>query len=67
MTIPLAQFSFAQRVRISWHEVECGVTEGVITGINYDHRRSGNKPLYTITEDDGSQVDFIDEDMISSL
>ncbi len=66
MKIPSAQFTFAQRVRITWHEAECEPTEAIITGINYDHRRD-NQPCYTITEDGGAQTDSLTEDMISAL
>lgn len=67
MKIPKARFQFAQRVNCHWHEIECGVTEATITGINYDHRHGGDAPRYTITEDNGQQTDDITEGMLSSV
>lgn len=66
MRIPKAQFNFGQRVVVQWYEIECGKTEATITGINYDHRRGGDGPRYTITEDNGCQTDDITENMMSS-
>jgi hypothetical protein len=66
MKIPQAEFKFGQRVLVTWHESECQPTVGTITGINYDHRRD-KEPIYTITEDNGEQTDYIDENMISPI
>ena len=64
MRIPRSSFQFGQRVVCHWHEVECGTSEGTITGINYDHRRD-QEPRYTITEDNGQQTDDIDASMLA--
>lgn len=62
--IPPARYQFGQRVSIHWHEAELGVTEGTITGVNYDHRHGG-EVLYTITEDNGMQTDSFDAGMLT--
>ncbi len=61
--IPKAKFTFGQRVVCKWHEAEAGESIGFITGIDFDHRRD-TSPLYTITEENGAQTDFIDEPML---
>lgn len=65
--IPPALFVLGQRVLCTWHEAECAPTEAFISSIDYDHRRGGDRPRYTITEDDGARTDDISEGMLSAV
>jgi hypothetical protein len=67
ITIPTASYTFGQRVICTWYDASYPPTEATITGINYDHRFGGDCPRYTITEDDGSQVEDITESMLSGV
>lgn len=64
IALPKAKFSFGQNVVVHWHEVECGTTQAVITGVNLNRHKA---VVYTITEENGQVTDEIDEDMITSV
>lgn len=66
LIIPKANFHFGQRVRIDWQDAGIESTEETITGINYDHRRD-TEILYTTTDSEGSQTDYLDESMLTPL
>ena len=66
LKVPKAEFKFGQRVRVWWSEAECQPTEGTVTGINWNPHMD-KCPGYTITEDDGTQTDLIDESMLSAV
>jgi len=67
ITIPPAPYTFGQRVICTWYDASYPPTEATITGINYDHRFGGDCPRYTITEEDGTQVEDVTELMLCGV
>lgn len=72
MDMKTAQYQYAQKVKVNWHEAECGVSDAVIIGITMDGMYGDDKPpLYEVkTLDDAGRLEpgsitDVDEDMIS--
>jgi len=71
MKLPKAKHQYGEKVKIKWHEAECGITDCVIIAIRGDRRFPDAPPDYEVMEvnietgeyEPGS-VDEVGEDMI---
>ncbi len=67
MKIPNAKYNYGDRVKVRWHEAECGISDCVVVGIRLTSSETGVE--YTVKEIKSGQLppgstDGIDENMI---